>query len=366
MELPKKPVVLGLIALLIITLYTADRFTATPEVALGEVNDVLEEVQEIRNLTFKESPEIVVLTKAEALAMWRPGKADIERMRIEELTYKMTLLLPPDYEYVKGESERKADWIAATVGNRIYIIRENFVGNPDVARRTLAHESVHVLQKQWFDARYGADTYDGTIAVQALIEGDADLVADLYCRRNGIPIHKISSLSGDPLTDLHTFPYVFGDRFVSYLYEKGGWKLVNEAYGRYPLSAQQVMHPEFYLKNVTPLEVDLDVPESRVLREDRLGEYYVYLLLRDVAKMGEKEAWNVSSAWRGDRLVLSGDSTGYLLMWKVVFSNEKAAKTFGETLSRLAEGNDYANYRITVEKDSVLLRAERGIGRTTP
>ena len=240
----RKLVVLGLVLLLISTLQAAERIVLTPNTVLDQVNEILDQVQEIRNLTFKERPKIVVITKKEALAMWKPGKPDLERMRIEELVYKMTLLLPPDYQYIKKESERSANWIAATVGDTIYVIQENFLSNLDVAQRTIAHESVHVLQKQWFDAKYGASTYDGTVAVKALVEGDADLVADIYCERNGIPIYKIRSLSGDPLSDLHIFPYVFGDRFVRYLYEKGGWELVNEAYRHYPISAQQVMHPE--------------------------------------------------------------------------------------------------------------------------
>ncbi|WP_258083688.1 hypothetical protein [Thermococcus thermotolerans] len=352
--------VLALILLLLPTFYIAEKVTFTPNSVLSQVNGILDQVQEIRNLTFRERPKIVVLTKDEALAKWKPGKADIERMKIEELTYKMTLLLPPDYQYIKKETERSANWIAATVGDTIYIIQENFMSNLDVAQRTIAHESVHVLQKQWFNARYGADTYDGTIAVQSLIEGDADLVADLYCERNGIPIYKIRSLSGNPLADLHIFPYVFGDRFVRYLYEKGGWELVNEAYGHYPVSAQQVMHPELYLENTTPINVTLSAPpNSRVLKEDRLGEYYVYLLLRDVAKLEDESAWNVSSAWRGDKLLLTQNMSAYLLQWKVVFSSENAAKTFGEAISKLAEGNTYANYTIRIDGSSVLLIAER-------
>ena len=359
-NLPEKLAVLGLIILLVSALYAAERLTVNPSTVLTQVNEILDQVQGIRNLTFKERPKIVVLTKSEALAKWKPGKADIERMKIEELTYKMTLLLPPDYPYIREETERKAGWIAVTVGDTIYVILENFMPDPDTARRTIAHESVHVLQKQWFDAKYGADTYDGTMAVQSLIEGDADLVADLYCERNGIPIHKVRSLTGNPLTDLHIFPYVFGDRFVQYLYEKGGWELVNEAYYRYPVSAQQVMHPELYLQNVTPLNVTLSTPpDSRILKEDRLGEYYVYLLLRDVAKLDNETAWSVSSAWRGDRLVLAQNANGYILRWRVVFSSPEAAKIFGETVSRLAEGNTYANYTLRIEENSVLLIAER-------
>ncbi|NJD98413.1 hypothetical protein E3E26_01180 [Thermococcus sp. LS1] len=348
-----------LILLLILALYGAERVTVTPNIVLEQVNEILDQVQEIRNLTFKEMPQIIVITKSEALAMWKPSKADVERMKIEELTYKMTLMLPPDYQYIKEETERSANWIAATMGDRIYIIQENFMANLDVAKRTIAHESVHVLQKQWFDAKYSADTFDATLAVRALIEGDADLVADLYCERNGIPIHKIRSLSGNPLTDINIFSYVFGDRFVRYLYKKGGWELVNEAYSRYPISTQQVMHPELYIENVAPVNVTLSIPEnSRVLRNDRMGEFYVYILLRNHGYDNET-AWSISSAWRGDRLLLTQNASSYLLQWKVVFSNEESAKAFGEALEKLAKGNTYANYTIRVEGDSVLFIAER-------
>ncbi|AFL95502.1 hypothetical protein CL1_1303 [Thermococcus cleftensis] len=351
-----------LIGLLAASLYTAalleGRFSS--EAVMEQIGEIIEQVQEIRGLMFKEKPTVIVITRHEALRMWKPGKADLERMHREELVYKMTLLLPPDYQYVKEESGRSAGWIAATSGNTIYVIQENFIGDPDTAKRAMAHELTHVLQKQWFDARYGSDTFDGSLAAKALIEGDADLVADIYCERNGIPIHKIRSLSGNALTDINIFPYVFGDKFVRYLYEKGNWSLVNRAYERYPETALEVMKPELYLEGFTPASVQLDVPAGvQVLRDDRLGAFYVYVLLRDVAKLGNESAWNVSSAWFGDRLVLTTNGTVYVLLWKVEFSNENASKTFGETLSRLAEGNTYANYTIRIDGSSVLLIAER-------
>jgi len=361
-----KALTILLLGLLFLSLYAAASITSSPSVVLDEVSSILRQVEEIRGLEFKEPPQIMVITKAEALEMWKPGKPDLERLHREELVYKLTLLLPPDYQYIKEEHERSAGWIAATVGNTIYIIRENFMGDPDTARRTVAHESVHVLQKQWFDARYGADTFDGTLAVQALVEGDADLVADIYCERNGIPIHRIRSLSGDPLTDVHIFPYVFGEGFVKYLYDKGNWTLVNNAYKHYPGTTLEVMEPELYLENFTPANVALSPPNgSQVLRDDRMGAFYVYVLMRDVAKLDNETAWNVLRGWRGDRLLLAKTSDGYVLLWKVVFSSEKAAEEFGETLKKLAEGNDYADREIKVERETVLLKAVRREGDET-
>lgn len=349
--------------LLLLSLYSAVKVSEDgANSILRETDKILAQVEEIRGLEFKEKPTIVVISKTTALEMWKPGKPDLERLRREELVYKMTLLLPPDYEYIKEESERSAGWIAATVGDTIYIIEENFMADPNTARRTIAHESVHVLQKQWFNAEYSADTFDGTLAVQALIEGDADLVADIYCERNGIPIHKIRSLSGDPLTDLHIFPYVFGDSFVRYLYEKGNWTLVNRAYERYPETTIQVMVPEYYLEDRKPKNVTIEVPWSwAVLRNDRMGAFYIYVLMRNVAKLDNDTAWSVSTSWLGDKLILANNGADYVLLWKVEFEDGKAAEIFAETLEKLADGNTYATFEIIRDDNVVTLKAIRRV-----
>jgi len=362
MGIGEKVLAVLLVATVILSLYSAVEIACSTNAVLEQINEIIEQVQEIRGLHFKEKPKVVVITRAEAVKLFGPGSQNEGELKVQELTYKMTLLLPANYSFKRAESRQVAGWIAVTVGDTIYVIEENFEGNPAVAKRTLAHELTHVLQKQWFDARYSASTFDGTLAVRALIEGDADLVADLYCERNGIPIYKIRSLSGDPLTDIGIFPYVFGDRFVRYLYEKGGWRLVNEAYRRYPASTAQVMHPELYLENVTPVNVSLSVPASwRIMRNDRMGEFYVYVLLRDVAKLSNGTAWSVSSAWLGDHLILAANGTDYILLWRVEFSSAKAAETFAETLKSLAEKDTYARFTIGLEGKTVTLKAVRRV-----
>ncbi len=362
MGMKEKALAVLLVATVVLSLYSAVDLAYSTNAILEQVNEIIKQVQEIRGLPFKEKPKIVVITKAQAIKMFGASSQNPEQLKLEELTYKMTLLLPGNYSFARAENQQVAGWIAATVGDTIYIIEENFESNPAVAKRTLAHELTHVLQKQWFNARYSENTFDGTLAVRALVEGDADLVADLYCERNGIPIYKIRSLSGNPLTDLGIFPYVFGDPFVRYLYEKGGWRLVNEAYRHYPISTAQIMHPELYLENVTPVNVSLSVPANwSVMRNDRMGEFYVYALLRDVAKLSNETAWNVSSAWLGDHLILATNGTDYVLLWKVEFSNERAAKAFAETLKNLAEKDTYAKFTITLDGKTVLLKAVRGV-----
>ncbi|ASJ00023.1 eCIS core domain-containing protein [Thermococcus gorgonarius] len=367
----KKILAVGLVVLIAIGLWAATEINSQDsETVLSEVSKILKEVENIRNLQFKEQPTIIVLTKMEARELFKPGKPDIDRMRLEEDVYKMSLLLPPDYPYVHEKVEQDLGWIAATVGDKIYIIRENFFGDVNTARRVIAHESVHVLQKQWFDAPYGGPTLDTTKAIQAAIEGDADLVADLYCNKTGIPIHKITDLyTRDPVTGLGIFPYVFGDRFVEYLYRKGGWELVNGMYSHLPNTTKEVMFPNLYLENWTPVnikhEVEKQLPENLSVKySSRMGAYYVFLLYWS-HNYSRDTAMEIAKAWTGDWLILvdltENGTTTRILIWEVVFEDESHARSFADLLKTLSSNSNYASFSIRQNGETVVLKSVKNL-----
>lgn len=357
----KKLLALALVLLIILMLYSPAQVSESDTV-LKQVQVIIKEDQSIRNLTFKEEPKITVITRAQALQMWRSSNPDLSELKMKEAIYKMTLLIPENYSLIKTKKEQAAGWIAATIGDRIYIIRENFLGSPAVAERTIAHELVHVLQKQWFNAPYDGPTLDQTLAIRALVEGDADLVADLFCRENRIPIYKIRSLyTRDPIIDMGIFPYVFGDPFVRYLYEKGNWSLVNRAYKKLPDSSLEIMHPQLYLEGFRPVNVTLNIPEGFTpIHEDRMGAFYVYLLFWSHG-YDNRTAMMTASAWRGDKLIFARNLTHELLLWKVAFSDEKAAGRFYRLLLNLSRENGYASVIVSLRGNYVLLKAVRRI-----
>ncbi len=357
----KKLLVLALVLLVILSLYSPAQVTPNDTV-LREVQSIIKEDQLIRNLSFKQQPQIVIITRYQALQMWKASNPNLEAIKMKEAIYKMTLLLPENYSLIKTKKEQAAGWIAATIGDRIYIIRENFLGSPAIAERTIAHELVHVLQKQWFNAPYEGSTLDQTLAIRALVEGDADLVADLFCEKRGIPIYKIRNLyTRDPIIDMGIFPYVFGDPFVRYLYKKGGWSLVNRAYRDLPDSAIEIMEPDLYLQGFKPANVTLNMPpEYAILHEDRMGAFYVYLLFWSHS-YDNQTAMKVSTSWRGDKLILARNATYELLLWKVVFSDKNAARKFYELLLNLSKESRYAKISISFRGNYVLLKAIRRI-----
>ncbi|KUJ99588.1 MAG: Uncharacterized protein XD43_0748 [Thermococcales archaeon 44_46] len=319
-------------------------------------SNISKEVEEIRGLSFKENPKIIVLTKEEALKKWGPSREDYQEIKKWELIYKMTFLVPPDYNLTKTREKETASWIAVTSGNKVYIISENFFKTGDTAKRVLAHEFTHVIQKQYFDPKY-PETLDGSLAIKALIEGDADLTADLYCKKHGIRIEKITSLYlKDPPINFGYFPYVFGDKFVEYLYQKGGWELVNEAYTNPPQTTQQIMHPELYLAKVLPQEVEISLGRDyRIIHEDRLGEFYFYLLLVTNG-VDQEEASRISIAWRGDRIILAENSTHYLVIWKSLWNDDRALQEIQNLLTKKANESTKVEAQVTVSGNELMLK----------
>jgi hypothetical protein len=188
------------------------------------------------------------------------------------------------------------------------------------------HELTHALQDQHFSIGlkdYGLrNDWDGSMALHAVIEGDATLVM----------MAKLASVSGMTLDDLVSndmlvsglsaaaammrsdndgtpryfidqlaFPYVQGSRFVIEAYRRGGWKAVNQIYADPPRSTRDVMHPEEYFAGRRTANAFTTQPPfavQRLLTVEHLGEYHWSFLLGGDNARG----------WRGDRATIVDDA----------------------------------------------------------
>ena len=319
--------------------------------------NISKEIEDIRNLYFKEKPKIKVLTREEALEKWGPSKEDYNEIKKWELIYKMTLLVPLDYNLTKTETQETASWIAVTSGDKVYIISENFFKTGVTSQRVLAHEFTHVLQKQYFDPKY-PETLDGSLAIKALVEGDADLTADIYCKTHNIRIEKITSLYlTNPPLNFGYFPYVFGDRFVEYLYSIGGWDAVNNAYLDPPKTTQQVMHPELYLNKTLPQELTFSIDRNyRIIHRDKLGEFYFYLLML-INNVPSEKAIKLTSAWNGDALILAENSTHYILIWKSSWKKKESLNSLYKLFINKSKNLNDPKIQISIYKDELTFKS---------
>ncbi len=319
---------------------TYEASSNTKSKILRIVDEVKSLVEKIRNLRFPYKMQIRIINTTWVLEHWGPPPKPSKEMLIKEIVYKLSLLVPPNFSIISGERQWTASFMAAAAGYTLYIVEDNFDLEKPVARRALAHELVHILQYHYFHVAYPS-TLDGRLAVLALIEGDADLVADTFCNLTGIPPRPRLGLPlNNPYIALHSFPYIFGEDFVLFLYSKGGWDLVNKAYTNPPRSTEQIMNPEKYLENEEPVKVELQVNESTdPLYTDVMGEYYILLVL--ATKIDFKEAYKAAQGWGGDMLALFHDNNTntWTLYWNITWDTTNDAqefyKTFNEALVSL-------------------------------
>lgn len=315
-------------------LLVALQYRPVTEVALGDVEALIAEVERVRGLSFAEEPEVFVVSREWVLERWGPAARGGE-LRLWEEVYRMTLLVPPGYNLTRSAEAFTASWIAASAGGDVYVIKENFLAAGEEARWVLVHELVHVLQGQHFKVP-PPRSLDERLAVSALIEGDADFVARLYASERGIELLGVTSLPlSDPPLAIEYFPYAYGWRFVEYLYDLGGWDLVNRAYEDPPVSTEQVVHPSKFVAGEEPEEVGVRLSGGlSVLHSDRMGYFYIYVLV--ASTLGEERASAVAEGWAGDALVLAENSTHKVLVWRVLWDSPTDAEEFYRALAEVA------------------------------
>jgi len=161
--------------------------------------------------------------------------------------------------------------------DRIVIVSENAT-TPKMDEVTLSQELFHALQDQKLEISFNRSTREGLNAANGIIEGDGNLVDQIYQTNCGddwncvTPSSDDSSGGGDTsdinygiyLTQYQ--PYNDGPAFVQQIRSEGGWEAVNDVYDNPPTSTEQVIHPEKY-----PDEGPIDI----TFTDSSTDEWYV-------------------------------------------------------------------------------------------
>jgi hypothetical protein len=266
----------------------------------------------------------------------------------------------------------------------MYVVQGSAFGGPQ--RLTYAHEFVHALQDQHYNFDEGLnyneeaceEDTERCAALQALIEGDASFTELQWYFSYATPQDQREILEfynnySSPIFDSAPsffresllFPYSAGQDFVIYLYERGGWEAIEDAYRNPPFSTEQIMHPERY-PNDQPIRVELTSLSGvlgenwREISNNVIGELYTYLILAhgkdENARLPEDEALRAASGWGGDNyLIYHNDTTGEtVLAVQFVWDTEEDAGEFASAFRRhtsfrfgsiSAEGEDFSAWQ---------------------
>ena len=217
---------------------------------------------------------------------------------------------------------------------------------------TYAHEFAHALQDQHYDLEAISDqiwetkNYDFQLAIDALIEGDAELIELHTFFKLQDDTGYEGWLQDDPLSFIEylidsasaaaededeseddipaiikesfMFPYEEGLKFVAYVVKELGWSGVDGAFRENPpQTTEHILYPRSYLDGDLPLDVRLPDPSAvigdgwRLVYDNTVGEFY----LRQHLETHLFAAPLATNGWGGDRLRLFTDEANDSLLW---------------------------------------------------
>ena len=281
------PLVVVAVVVVIVDRVRDDRYPATwdPKVA-----DLVDYVEDERDLAFEHPVQVDFLTAEEYSDMVRVDEADLTDEDTDALEEQMAVLR------ALGLASGEVDPVETTndladAGTLAYydIAREHVVVRSTELtvdlQVTLVHELVHVLQDQHFDledvqADLGSgdeDTYDDAFSgYQALVEGDAVRIENAYVqalspsdRQDYIDTYsegieeaeeELDDVPAALQADLLA-PYLLGNPLVSLVAADGDDAAVDEAFGQLPSTGEHMLDPRSYLGPDGPEEPsELDPP----------------------------------------------------------------------------------------------------------
>jgi hypothetical protein len=283
-------------------------------------------VERLRGLSFQTRPVPQTVTPAQAR---REGLADLDRSYprsrrlADEEVLKLLGLLDPKVDLRAASASVFGEQVAGYYdprSRRLRVVSGASTSGRVLNEIVLAHELTHALE----DQRLGLDQErlstndDRALAYLSLVEGSATDVMYLYGARyfsgeellGGVLGSAFQGTGGLPpfITAQLVFPYQRGLEFVQRLVQVGGgrWTLVDAAHRSHPpVSTEQIMHPDKYLRFERPKRVELD--SGRVLGGEWrrvvagvMGEWETGELLA----AGGSGAADAAAGWGGDRYEL--------------------------------------------------------------
>jgi hypothetical protein len=343
-----------------------DEDTEEPPPPAAAVDVIARRVEALRDLRFKELPEPVEVTPAQAK---REGLEDldrtypVQRRRADEAVYKTLGLIDPDADLRDLTGSLFEQGVAGyydTKDGRLRVVAGAGNRNRVVAEITLAHELTHALEDQRFGLKEPTTSDDRALARTALIEGTATLVMEAYMQRYFTSEESLSALLGSAFEDTGDlppfleaqvlFPYTGGEAFASDLVRRGegSWDLVNTAYKlRLPASTEQIMHPGAYFDADEPEPVRLQVGAAlgngwKRAAAGTWGE----LQTRELLSFAGGNSAEAAEGWGGDRYELwqSGDQNVLVMRWRwdTLRDQKEFENALLEWVGSKLEGDRYA------------------------
>lgn len=348
-----------------------------PETA-AEMETIRQEVADLRGLARLDNSSSFLITSGRVRpileASFRAGGGTLEEVSDQSRVLVALGLIKPTYDLYTNILNGLTDSLGGFYlpwSQEIFVIGGRFTG---VERWVYSHEYGHALVDSHYDIGSAGvyplclRTTDQCSAIQALVEGDATLVMTQWWQQYASPQdyqdilsytrpHRTLADQFPPPYSLpdSSFPYEQGAAFVEYLYARGNWAEVNQAYQRLPETTEQILHPAKYVADEGPVAVaaaDLGprLGEGwRRLSQDTLGEWSTFLLLAYGADLASQldltQAEAAAAGWGGDTyLVFYNDTSAEtVLAGRWLWETQSDADQFAAGLRTVLDGRHRGN-----------------------
>lgn len=352
-------------------------------------------LERARGLKFKRPVQVRYCSQREAVEYLqgdyeRSKKVEVEKRR--ELFFRHLGLLKPQEKWMEATQALYAEQVRGLYDplNRTLLVVVDLLEAPridkmmssvldqfniDLSDLLLVHELCHALQDQNFNLKdsllAAQGNLDRELALSAAVEGDAtqamfDYLAQAMGLESQIFTNYLTSssqlleaglanypqLEKSPLIvrSLVVMPYFEGWRYTQTLRQLGGQKEVDRSLQAYPLSTEQILHPQKFIQNSDPaLSLDLSrwpalIGEYRSLGQDSAGEYVVRVWASSYPDL-QAQASRIAQGWAGDSFQIylnpQGRSFG---LWATLWDSQGDRQEFTQAL-RAALGN-----RVTIQE----------------
>ena len=300
----------------------------SPEVAAAmreDIGVIMLDVEESRGLPFLEIPTVTILDETDFTArVLSTFEEDLDEEEIagDQAIFELLGMLDGSTDLYQLIIDLAAEQVLGfyDLDEGELVVPVSVDGITPLQEMTIAHELVHSLSDQHFDFndvledRIDNGTGDDASSILGLVEGDATYQQFLFLETmdpSSAAEAVLESLSYDtsvldssPLwiqRDL-AFPYEHGLVFTGFLVQEGGLKAVDEAYLDLPVSTEQILHPEKYLRSEGPSDLStlsVELEGWELFDEATFGEWGIRLLLMDSLLPGEMT--QAAAGWGNDR-----------------------------------------------------------------
>jgi len=351
-------------------------------------NKVMSLAREVADIRGWEVPEKIDFEFIDRVSLRDFLKLDLEkrydkqRLSLDGAVLKWLGLLPVDADYKESILNSEVYSIAALYDpGEKRILMGDWV-TPAIAEPIIVHEITHALQDrnfqtgQLFDNSLVSHNLDASNALHAFTEGEATAVMLEY----------VLSKEGDSFKDLgdifsliekNIFKdagylkgniqyniYGYGANFIQGFLKNNGWKDIDRIYKALPSSMSFILHPQTYsleAKNSensgNPEEEARQLPlEWKKVYEDRIGEFYLLLSLREF--LDKEKSEKAAEGWKKDKVAIyENDSGKRLLLFSTKWNNEEEAKEFLAAFKTWLS-KKYAKASIEENNEMIIARTE--------